>query len=76
MSALDRIALGAPGVYTFEDSQFYGIDYTSAMFTAGAFDEFAGPLNAFGSLRIQNCTIRTAASRHRPRHSGSRPFRA
>jgi hypothetical protein len=56
------VALGAPGVYTFEDCQFYGIDYTAAMFTAGAYDEFAGPLNAFGSLRIQNCTIRTAAS--------------
>jgi hypothetical protein len=56
------VALGAPGVYTFEDCQFYGIDYTAAMFTAGAFDEFAGPLNAFGSLRIQNCTVRAASS--------------
>lgn len=56
------VAIGYVGVYTFEQCQFYGVDFTSAMFTAGAYDDMAGPTGTLGSLRIINTMVRATAS--------------
>lgn len=57
-------AIGAPGVFTFDSCRFTGVNHGAAMFTAGAFDSWAGPIGTpggFGSLAVRNSAIRGAA---------------